>query len=221
MTVCLSFSRSHTSWLSKFPFYIFSFSICRSDANQATGSTNYLSTFFFLISNLGDHLLFILYAYLFSSSKYHYRRCHRSAPSADCGVLAGLVFKTVRSENCVSIWHTIPYYRNYQKQISTLRPRQNGRHFPDDIFKCISFNENVWISIKISLKFVPKGPINNIPALLRIMAWRRPCDKRLSKPMMVRLLTHICVTRSQWVNRKPCSALAKRHSLTFKHIWAS
>ena len=47
---------------------------------------------------------------------------------------------------------------------NTLRPRQNGPHFPDDIFKCIFLNENVWISIRISLKFVPKGPINNIPA---------------------------------------------------------
>ena len=43
--------------------------------------------------------------------------------------------------------------------------RQNGRSFPDDIFKCIFLNENVWILIKISLKFVPKGPINNIPTL--------------------------------------------------------
>ena len=38
---------------------------------------------------------------------------------------------------------------------NTLRPRQNGRHFPDDIFKCIFVNENVWIAIEISLKFVP------------------------------------------------------------------
>ena len=45
---------------------------------------------------------------------------------------------------------------------STLRPRQNGRHFPDDIFKWIFLNENVWISINIPLKFVPRGPINNI-----------------------------------------------------------
>ena len=44
------------------------------------------------------------------------------------------------------------------QHINTLRPRQNGRHFPDDIFRCI-FNENVRISINISLKFVPKGPI--------------------------------------------------------------
>ena len=45
---------------------------------------------------------------------------------------------------------------------NTLRPRQNGRHDPDDIFKCIILSENVWILIKISLKFVPKGPINNL-----------------------------------------------------------
>ena len=74
---------------------------------------------------------------------------------------------------------------------NTLRPRQNGRHFADDIFKCIFLNENVWIPIKISMKFVPKGPINNIPALVQIMAWRRPGDKPLSEPMMISLQTHI------------------------------
>ena len=84
--------------------------------------------------------------------------------------------------------------------VNTLRPRQNGRHFADDIFKCIFLNENVWIPIKISVKFVPKGQINNIPALVQIMAWRRPGDKPLSEPMMVSLTTHICVTRPQWVN---------------------
>ena len=57
---------------------------------------------------------------------------------------------------------------------NTLRPRQNGRHFPDDIFKWIFFNENVWILINISLKFVPGGPINNIPTLVQVMAWCRP-----------------------------------------------
>ena len=65
---------------------------------------------------------------------------------------------------------------------NTLRPRQNGRHFADDIFECIFLNENVWIPVKISLKFIPKGPINNIPALVQIMAWRRPGDKPLSEP---------------------------------------
>ena len=85
--------------------------------------------------------------------------------------------------------------------INTLRPRQNGRHFADDIFKRIFLNENIWIPIKISLKFVPKGSINNIPALVQIMAWRRPGDKPLSEPMMLNLPTYICVTRAQWVNQ--------------------
>ena len=82
---------------------------------------------------------------------------------------------------------------------NTLKPRQNGRHFADDIFNCIFLNENVWIPIKISLKFVPKGPINNILALVQIMAWRHSGNKPLSESMMVSLSTHICVTRPQWV----------------------
>ena len=86
--------------------------------------------------------------------------------------------------------------------INTLRPRQDGRHFPD-IFKRIFLNENIWIRIKISLKFVPKDPINSIPALVQIMAWRRPGDKPLSESMMVSLPTHLCVTQPQWV--KMCS----------------
>ena len=83
--------------------------------------------------------------------------------------------------------------------VNSLRPRQNGRHFADNTFKRLFQNENVWISIKISLKFVPKAPINNIPSLVQIMAWRRPGGKPLSEPMMVSLLTHICVTLPQWV----------------------
>ena len=85
-------------------------------------------------------------------------------------------------------------------RFNTLRPRQNGRHFTDNSFKCIFVNENATIAVKISLTFVPKGPINNIPALVEKMAWRRPGDKPLSEPMMVSLPTHICVTRPQWVN---------------------
>ena len=86
-------------------------------------------------------------------------------------------------------------------RINTLRPRHNGRHFADDIFNRIFLNENIWIPIKISLKFVPRGSINNIPALVQIMVWRRPGDKPLSEPMMVNLPTHICVTRPQWVRQ--------------------
>ena len=46
--------------------------------------------------------------------------------------------------------------------------------------KCFNFDKIHW-------SFVPKRPINNIPALVQIMAWRRQGDKPLSEPMMVRL----------------------------------
>ena len=49
----------------------------------------------------------------------------------------------------------------------------------------------------MSLKFVPTVQINNIPALVQIMAWRQPDDEPLSEPMMVSLVMHICVTRPQ------------------------
>ena len=45
-------------------------------------------------------------------------------------------------------------------------PGQNGRHFADDIFRSIFMNEKFCILIKISLKFVSKGPIDNNPSLV-------------------------------------------------------
>ena len=50
--------------------------------------------------------------------------------------------------------------------VNTLRPKQDGRQWADDTFNRIFVNENVRISIEFSLKFVPKGPINIIPALV-------------------------------------------------------
>ena len=95
-----------------------------------------------------------------------------------------------------------PAYAPPSLHVNSLRPRQNGRRFADDTFKRIFLNENVRISIKISMKFVTKGPMNNNPSLVQIMAWRRSGDKPLSEPMMVSLLTHKCVTRPQWVKDK-------------------
>ena len=50
--------------------------------------------------------------------------------------------------------------------VNSSSPGQNGRHFADDIFSCIFVNEKFCILIKISLKFVPKGPIDNNPSLI-------------------------------------------------------
>ena len=86
--------------------------------------------------------------------------------------------------------------------LNTLRLRRNRRRFADDIFKCFFLNENVWISIRISLKFVPMGPINNNTALVQIMASCRLGNKPLFEPMMVSFLTHICVTQPQFVKNE-------------------
>ena len=105
-------------------------------------------------------------------------------------------------------WYWIPYITdsgqvhchrlNWGHQVLTRWGRDKmAATLADDTFKYKFFNENVLISIKISLRFVPKGPINNILALVQKMAWRRPGDKALYEPMMFSLLMHICIT--QWV----------------------
>ena len=83
------------------------------------------------------------------------------------------------------IMHTNIVGRSAHINVNTLRLRQNGRHFADGISKRTFLNENVRISIKISLKFIPKSPINNIPELVQIMAWCWPGDKTLSVLMMI------------------------------------
>ena len=112
------------------------------------------------------------------------------------------LFKNALDRNHINVFQLSLCLRKADDNVpvDTLRPRQNGHRFADDTFKRIFLNENVSNSIKISLKFVPKGPINNNPTLVQIMAWRRSGDKPLSELMMVSLLTHICVTRPQWVN---------------------
>ena len=66
---------------------------------------------------------------------------------------------------CTRCWKLDPCFGAVQSVVlhkifggvffNTLRPRQNGRHFPDDILKCIFLNESVRLSIKISLNIVP------------------------------------------------------------------
>ena len=79
----------------------------------------------------------------------------------------------------------------FGSSLNSSPPGQNGCHLADDTFKCIFVNEKFYILIKCSLKFVPKGLINNILVLVQIMAWHRPGDKPLPEPMVVSLLTHI------------------------------
>ena len=79
----------------------------------------------------------------------------------------------------------------------------------DAILQMIYSNAFSWMKmIKISLKLVLIGPINNIPALVQKINWRWSIDKPLSEPIKVNLLMHIYVTRSQWVNSSPLDKMA-------------
>ena len=102
-----------------------------------------------------------------------------------------------------------------------LRPRQNGRHFTDDIIKCILLNENIGVSI-IPPKLVPKGPFSNTAATVQIMAWRRPGGKPLSEPILVILLTYVCVTRPKWGVHRLFSELTTSLKIGYpliKSVW--
>ena len=75
-------------------------------------------------------------------------------------------------------WPSFPgIFQSWKGMINTLRLRKNGRHFPDHIFKRTCLNENYCILMKIPLKFVPQGSINNSLALVQIMAWCRSGNK--------------------------------------------
>ena len=92
-----------------------------------------------------------------------------------------------------------------------------GRGKVAAIFQTTLLNEFSWMKMyKFRLRFhwslFPQ--INNIPALVQIMAWRRPGVKPLSEPMMVNLLRHLCVTRPQWVNSmRPSDAYMRLYNI--------
>ena len=94
---------------------------------------------------------------------------------------------------CNSPCHAIHY-------LNTLRPIQNGRHFSDDVFKYVLLIETIEISMNISLKFVIKVPINNIPTMVQIMAWRRKGDKPLSETMIVSWKKHAYFYMHQYMD---------------------
>ena len=93
------------------------------------------------------------------------------------------------------ITHTAPEGQA-RTLINTSRPRQNARHFPGDIFKCIFMNENVWMSNTRWLKFASKGSSDNDTALVQI-AYSVP--SHYLNQWWLTLVTHIFVTWSQWV----------------------
>ena len=86
----------------------------------------------------------------------------------------------LRNDIYIYIYHILGSKLTSQTRhvrINLSSPGQNGRHFADDIFICIFLNEKFCILIRMSPKLIPKGPIDNKWALVRVMAWRRIGNK--------------------------------------------
>ena len=93
---------------------------------------------------------------------------------------------------------------------------KSGHLFADNIFRCILTNDKLCILIKISLKFVPKGPIDNNQALVQIMAWRQIGDKPLSEPMLTRFTDTYMVPKGRWDNSQ---AISHWLNSSMRHLW--
>ena len=109
-------------------------------------------------------------------------------------------------------WRRIPYVQEAERcllyvirrdarRVNT--SRGGGHHHTDNFFKNIFVNENIGISAKISLNFVPNVPIDNTAVLVGRMAWDRTCDwPWCEKKWWNNSLTHIYVPCPRWVNGK-------------------
>ena len=76
--------------------------------------------------------------------------------------------------------HLLCYFFFFYK----IEANQNNCHFPDNISKVIFLTENCCSLIKKSLKFVHEGFIDNMSAMIQIMAWQRTDNKQSSEPMV-------------------------------------
>ena len=96
-----------------------------------------------------------------------------------CGVSFRYVYACIWDRHDVfNIWSLFRWYESQEGKRTKefgcmLMTEQNGCHFTNDIFKYLSFNENIRMLASISLKFVYKGPIHNMSELIQVMAWYR------------------------------------------------
>ena len=117
------------------------------------------------------------------SSAYSYRctdtTMNRFTPNRNVTVIGSNVSK----------WNYI--WKRNTLLCNTSRQRENCQHFADNIFKCVSMNENLWVLDKFSLKYIPWGLVDNMAALVQIIAWHQSGDRQLSAVMMVMFCWHI------------------------------
>ena len=105
---------------------------------------------------------------------------------------------------------------NYIDGLTQLPLDKMAAILADVLFKCIFMNENDRIT------FVPMSPIDNMPALVQLMAWRRTGDKPLSEPMLTRFTDAYMRHKGRWVNREEMHlpnevTLGKAHCSTHRN----
>ena len=89
-------------------------------------------------------------------------------------------------------------YNTVHDNNTILRQTQNCHYFADNVLKNGTFlNENVWITLYVSMKVNPEIWINIIQAFFQIMAWCQSGDNSLSEPM-IWVYRHLCITLPQW-----------------------
>ena len=65
---------------------------------------------------------------------------------------------------------------------------QNSWHGADEIFICILLNEKSYLCIKMLLKFVAEGPLDNTPVLVQVMYWPRTGGKENLMQIISRII---------------------------------
>ena len=130
-----------------------------------------------------------------------------------CYVMLSLIGWAHTQNNACMALHT--HHENFKFLV--FRPPINLTHWGWDkmvaIFRTTFSNAFSWMKMYKFCFRLSLFPINNISALVQIMAWRRPGDELLSEPMMVSLLMHICVTPPQWFR-----ALSPNHTSLYTQV---
>ena len=74
-------------------------------------------------------------------------------------------------------------------------------------------NEKLCILIKISWKFVPKGPIHNKPVLVQVMAWRQTGGKPLPEVMLTQFTDAYMRHLGIWDARNSLETSLSQHGI--------
>ena len=125
---------------------------------------------------MGKHVN--IYSFKFRTAAF------QSVPLPDLRVVCGIYPSLSRKQAVARFILRLPLEMKFCTHINSSPPGHNGRHFADDTFIYIFMNENICSLIRILLKFISKCPIDNKPALVQVMAWRRTDDKPLPEPMI-------------------------------------